>query len=209
MQQLETEIKPKNLERTVVSPVKILVVDDDVALGEVLVEILSQEGYQIANVQSGEAAIKKCQMQTFDVALVDIKLPDMEGTQLLELLKKLTPTTVLIVLTGYPTLENAVHSLNSGADSYIIKPFKTPKLLEQIRTQLEKRQVTKWENLLRNTGLSIYEAKIYLSLTLTGTSEVRKLSMSSGVPRTKAYTALKKLVQRVLVYEVPGAAQKF
>ena len=206
---LESDLYRKNREKNTATPSKIIIIDDDAGLGEVLGDILSQEGYQTTTVQTGEGAIKKCQMQTFDVALVDIKLPDMEGTELLELLKKITPTTLLIVMTGYPSLDNAVRSLNLGADNYIVKPFKSQKLLEQIKAQLERRQFTRWETLLRNTGLSIYEAKIYLSLTLSGSSEVRRLSMSSGVPRTKVYDALKKLKQRGLIYEVPGATQKF
>ena len=206
---LESDFNEKNWNKNIETPSKIIIIDDDAGLGKVLEAILSQEGYQTTTVQTGEAAIKKCQMQTFDVALVDIKLPDMEGTELLELLKKITPTTLLIVMTGYPSLDNAVRSLNLGVDNYIVKPFKSLKLLEQIKAQLERRQFTRWETLLRNTGLSIYEAKIYLSLTLSGASEVRKLSMTSGVPRTKVYDALKKLKQRGLIYEVPGAMQKF
>ena len=199
----------KSGKKTATAPSKIIIIDDDADLGEVLGDLLSQEGYQTAIVQTGEAAIKKCQMQTFDVALVDIKLPDMEGTELIELLKKITPTTLVIVMTGYPSLDSAVRSLNLGVDNYIIKPFKSQKLLEQIKAQLERRQFTRWEILLRNTGLSIYEAKIYLSLTLSGSSDVRRLSMISGVPRTKVYDALKKLKQRGLIYEVPGVTQRF
>ena len=206
---LENDFNQKNLEENTESPSKIIIIDDDAGLGTVLEDILSQEGYQTTTVQTGEEAIKKCQMQTFDVALIDIKLPDMEGTELLELLKKITPTTLLIVMTGYPSLDNAVRSLNLGVDNYIVKPFKSQKLLEQIKSQLDRRRFTRWETLLRNTGLSIYEAKLYLTLTLSGPSEVRRLSMTAGVPRTKVYEALKKLKQRGLIYKVPGGTQRF
>jgi CheY-like chemotaxis protein/sugar-specific transcriptional regulator TrmB len=188
---------------------KILVVDDDVGMRETLKEILTQEGYKTMTAQTGQEAIEACQKESFDVALIDIKLPDMEGTNLLDMLRKFEPTMIRIIITGYPSLDNAVQSLNSGADGYIVKPFKPVKLIEQIKEQLERRQKAKWENLLKKTGLSVYEAKIYLSLTLEGCSEVRKLSMSSGVPRTKAYAALKKLTQRGIVLEIPGNPQKF
>ena len=177
---LENDFNQKNLEENTETPSKIIIIDDDAGLGTVLEDILSQEGYQTTTVQTGEEAIKKCQMQTFDVALIDIKLPDMEGTELLEVLKKITPTTLLIVMTGYPSLDNAVRSLNLGVDNYIVKPFKSQKLLEQIKSHLDRRRFTRWETLLRNTGLSIYEAKLYLTLTLSGPSEVRRLSMSCG-----------------------------
>ena len=133
----------------------------------------------------------------------------MDGTTLLDTLKKFDPNLVRIIITGYPSLENAVQSINYGADGYIVKPFKPQKLLEQIKERLERRQKDKWERLLRKTGLSSYEAKIYLSLTLDGASEAGKLSFSSGVPRTKTYTALKKLVQIGLVLEIPGETQRF
>lgn len=188
---------------------KILVVDDDAGIREALNDLLTQEGYKTKTAQTGREAVEACQKETFDVALIDIKLPDMEGTNLLDVLKKIDPSLIKMIITGYPSLENAVQSLNSGADGYLVKPFKPINLLEQIKEQLGRRQKVKWENLLRKTGLSTYETKIYLSLTLEGCSEARELSMSSGVPRTKTYAALKKLIQRGLVLEIPGEPQRF
>ena len=202
---LQNELEGKDREE----PAKILIVDDEAGTRETLQDILMQEGYKTATAQTGKEAIEACQKETFDVAIIDIKLPDMDGTSLLDTLKKFDPNLVRIIITGYPSLENAVQSINSGADGYIVKPFKPQKLLEQIKERLERRQKEKWENLLRKTGLSSYEAKIYLSLTLDGASEAGKLSFSSGVPRTKTYTALKKLVQIGLVLEIPGETQRF
>lgn len=188
---------------------KILIVDDEDGIRETLQEMLIQEGYKTETAQTGKEALEACQKETFDVAIIDVKLPDMDGTSLLDTLKKFDPNLVRIIITGYPSFENAVQSINSGADGYIVKPFKPQKLLEQIKERLQRRQKDKWESLLRKTGLSSYEAKIYLSLTFEGAAEAGKLSMSSGVPRTKTYTALKKLVQIGLVLEIPGETQRF
>ena len=188
---------------------KILIVDDDADLRETLNDILVQEGYKTTTTQTGKEAIKVSKKEAFNVAIIDIKLPDIKGTNLLNTLKKLNPHLIGIIITGYPSLENAVQSLNSGADGYIVKPFKPFRLLEQIKEQLERRQKANWENILSKTGLSVNEAKVYLSLAIEGCSEARKLSMSSGVPRTKTYAALKKLAQRELVHEVPGGTQRF
>lgn len=188
---------------------KILIVDDEAGIRETLQELLIQEGYKTETAQTGKEALEACQKETFDVAIIDVKLPDMDGTSLLDTLKKFDPNLVRIIITGYPSLENAVQSINSGADGYIVKPFKPQKLLEQIKERLQRRQKDKWESLLRKTGFSSYEAKIYLSLTFEGAAEAGKLSMSSGVPRTKTYTALKKLVQIGLVLEIPGETQRF
>jgi len=121
----------------------------------------------------------------------------------------LAPQTSKIIITGFPSLETAVESLNSGANGYLLKPFKPDQLLEQIKDQLRKRRQTEWENLLVNFGLSSYEAKIYLSMTNEKNSEVRKIGMLSGVPRTKVYSSLKKLIQRGLAIEIPGKTQRF
>lgn len=188
---------------------KILVVDDDADIREILGATLNQEGYEAETVKTGKEAIEKCQTKSFDVALIDVKLPDMEGTKLLSMLNKSNPAMVRIMITGYPSLDNAVQSINSGADGYLVKPFKSEGLLEQIEEQLERHQRAKWENVLRNTGLSAYEAKIYLSLAVGGCSEARKLSMTSGVPRTKSYAALGKLTEKGLVFEIPGQPKRF
>jgi DNA-binding response OmpR family regulator len=190
------------------APAKILIVDDDAGLREILSEILTEEGYNTQIAQTGKEAIEKCHKEPFDFALIDIKLPDVDGTQLLDLMKQF-PAMIKIMITGYPSLENAVQSLNSGADGYLVKPIKPLNLLNQIKDQLKRRQKATLEKLLMNTGLSSYEAKIYLALAAEGDSEVRKLSISSGVPRTKAYQALKKLTQIGLVVEIPGETQKF
>jgi len=190
-------------------PAKILIIDDEAGIRDALQDILMQEGYKTETAQTGKEALEACQKETFDVAVIDVKLPDTDGTSLLDELKKIDPNLVRIIITGYPSLETAVQSINSGADGYIVKPFKPQKLLDQIKERLERRQKVKWESLLKKTGLSSYEAKIYLALTLDGVSEAGKLSMSSGVPRTKTYTALKKLVQIGLVLEIPGENQRF
>lgn len=190
-------------------PTKILIVDDDTALLKAMSEILSQEGYITKMAQSGKEGIEKCQKEFFDFGLIDVKLPDIEGTKLLEILKNINPKMVKIIITGYPSLESAVNSLNFGAEGYLIKPFNPAELINLIKDQIEKHRVDKWENLLASIGLSANEAKVYLALAMNGTLEIRKISMASGVPRTKTYTAVKKLIQRGLILEFPGPMQKF
>jgi DNA-binding response OmpR family regulator len=188
---------------------KILVVDDETDLRESLVEILTREGYVAKSANCGKEALKLCQKEQFDLALVDIRLPDIEGPSLLGELNACAPEMAKIMVTGFPSLETAVQSLYSGANGYIVKPFEPTQLLNQIKEQLRKRQENRWENLLVNLGLSIYETKIYLALATEKCLEVRRLSMLSGVPRTKTYASLGKLVQRGLVVESPGKTQKF
>ena len=118
----------------------ILVVEDDANIRETLNTILQQNGYSTDTAESGREAIQKSQTKFFNLALLDIKLPDMEGTRLLTTMHENTPKMVKIMITGYPSLENAVESLNLGADAYTIKPVKPEKLLWLIEEKLEKQR---------------------------------------------------------------------
>ena len=116
----------------------ILVVDDDAQVRKTLSSILSEEGYSVVTAENGKQATKISEKSRFDMALIDIKLPDMEGTELLQRLKQNQPHMVKIIITGFPTLENAMETVNEGADGYILKPFDVEKLLEMIRKHLKR-----------------------------------------------------------------------
>ena len=118
----------------------ILIVEDDTNIRETLSNILQQEGYNTETAKNGQEAIQKSKAKFFNLALLDVKLPDMEGTKLLTTMHENMPKMVKIMVTGYPSLENAVESLNLGADAYIIKPVKPDKLLALVEEKLEKQQ---------------------------------------------------------------------
>ena len=101
---------------------RILIVDDDESICKTLSAILESEGYETTTATTAKEAIEKTKTQFFNVALLDIKLPDMEGTKLLARLQETTPETIKIMITGYPSVQNAVESLNHGANSYTMKP---------------------------------------------------------------------------------------
>ena len=103
-----------------------------------LSSILSNEGYSVETVENGKQATKISEKSRFDIALIDIKLPDMDGTELLHRVKENQPHMIKIVITGFPTLENAMETVNEGADGYILKPFDIEKLLEMIRKHLKR-----------------------------------------------------------------------
>lgn len=118
----------------------ILVVDDDQNILETLKAILLQEGYQVDTAEEGTDAVRKSNEKLFDLAIVDMRLPDMMGTDLLGKLKPRTPKTRKIILTGYPSMNNAIDSVNEGADAYILKPVEASVLLESVAKQLKKRE---------------------------------------------------------------------
>ncbi|HML04051.1 MAG TPA: response regulator [Candidatus Bathyarchaeia archaeon] len=118
----------------------ILVVDDDINICQALSLILIKRGWNVEVANTGKEALQKAQVRAFNVALLDIRLPDIEGTKLLKLLPKTTPKMIKIMVTGYPELRNAVEALNDGADAYLMKPVRPEDLLITIRAKLEEQQ---------------------------------------------------------------------
>lgn len=120
---------------------KILIVEDDKNIQETIQSILQQNGYETDVAETGKAAEEKIKQKFYNLALLDIKLPDIEGTQLLTKVHEVAPNTVKIMVTGYPSLENSIEALNYGADAYVTKPVKPSKLLAIIKEKLEKQSL--------------------------------------------------------------------
>jgi DNA-binding NtrC family response regulator len=119
---------------------RILVVDDDENIRKVEVAILEDKSYIVESVGTAKEAIEKSKRKFYNVALIDIRLPDMEGIELLTKFRETTPKIRKIIVTGYPTLQNAVDAVNKGADAYIVKPFDVEKVLKTIQQQLSKQE---------------------------------------------------------------------
>jgi DNA-binding NtrC family response regulator len=122
---------------------RILVVDDDESIRKTLAIILGEQGYQVDTAENGSEAIAKSDAKFYNLALIDIRLPDMEGTELLTGIRDTMPRMRKIIITGYPTIPNAIEAVNRSADAYVLKPFKMDKVLETIKEQLEKQEEEK------------------------------------------------------------------
>lgn len=122
---------------------KILLVDDDETIRTTMIAILEDEGYDVDSAPNGKEAIKKTQEQTYNLALLDIRLPDMEGVELLGRMKDSIPRMRKIMVTGFPSLQNAVEAVNKSADAYLIKPVDVDKLLATVKEQLQKQEEDK------------------------------------------------------------------
>jgi DNA-binding NtrC family response regulator len=118
----------------------ILIIDDDAGIRKTLSKILEREGYVVKDVENGKQAIEASKEEFFNVALIDIRLPDIEGTKLLDKLKETEPKMVKIIVTGFPSLQNAIDAVNEGADGYILKPFDVKELLTMIENHLKKQE---------------------------------------------------------------------
>jgi two-component system response regulator FlrC len=108
---------------------RLLVVDDELFIRELLCEYFAKLGYIVKAADSAAAAIQLVETDLFEVALIDLKMPDLGGNDLMKLMKKCSPEMSMVLMTGYPTVETVVQALRDGASDYVIKPFRLAELL--------------------------------------------------------------------------------
>jgi len=123
--------------------VRILVIDDDDTVRKSHEAVLKANGYEVDVAESGKEAIAKSKARLYNLALVDLRLPDMDGIELLTAMREAVPKMVKIIITGYPSMENAIEAVNRGADAYVVKPYNMEDLLRTIKQQLQKQQEAK------------------------------------------------------------------
>jgi DNA-binding NtrC family response regulator len=153
----------------------ILIVDDDTSICRTLGLYLRAKGYETELARNGMEAVQKSKTTVYDVALLDIKLPDMDGTELLKAIHDTTPRMIKIMVTGYPTLGNAVEALKLDADDYIMKPVAPEELVKTIERKLEKRKEAE----------SMTEKKIEEFITDRTTKLLQKSSTEKRPHKTK------------------------
>ncbi|HEX2981524.1 MAG TPA: response regulator transcription factor [Anaerolineaceae bacterium] len=119
---------------------KILVVDDEENIRFFLEETLLKDGYQVTTAENGEAALRLSDLQEYDLALIDLRMPGMSGIDLMSALHQRSPDIVVIVLTAYASLDTAVEALRQGAHDYLFKPCKSAGIRESVHNGLLKHQ---------------------------------------------------------------------
>lgn len=116
---------------------RILVVDDDEGICSVVQTALKNKDYVVDIAKNAKEAIAKTNTNFYNLALIDLRLPDMDGTELLTAMKETTPAIVKIILTGYPALQNAIDAVNRGAHGYLVKPINMDILLRTVEQHLK------------------------------------------------------------------------
>ena len=128
----------------------IHVIDDEPIIHDVLSQLLTSEGYDIEISSSGEEALEKFEVRTFDLVLLDLLMPGMNGIEILKAAKKIDPQALIIILTAYASVESAIEAMKIGAFDYIQKPFKHEELLLTIARALEHKNLQKENVRLRD-----------------------------------------------------------
>lgn len=118
---------------------RVLLVDDEEEFVQALAERLSIRDYDVTTSLSGEDAVEKLRHYNFDVVILDVRMPGMDGTEVLHEMKRIKPLTEVIMLTGHATVESAIDGMKQGAYDYLIKPCETEDLVIKINRAYEKK----------------------------------------------------------------------
>lgn len=117
-----------------------LVIDDDASVLRNFKRLLEEDGYDVWGVKTGKEALFEVDQRNFDVMLIDFKLPDMDGTDLVEKMGKKAKSAIKLMITGFPTLEASIRALDLGIDSFVEKPVKSEDLLALINQKIKEKQ---------------------------------------------------------------------
>lgn len=138
---------------------KILVIEDEATIRRVLVKILSEENekYQVDEAEDGLIGIDKVRKEDFDLVLCDIKMPKMDGVEVLEAIKKLKPEIPVVMISGHGDLDTAVNTMRLGAFDYISKPPDLNRLLNTVRNALDRKELVVENKILKKKVSKKYE----------------------------------------------------
>ena len=133
---------------------KILIIDDEPDIRQQLAFVLEDEGYEAYTAGTGLEGLKYVESQKFDIVITDLKLPDLDGMEIVSRIKKIHPETIVVMITGHFSIENAVEAIRAGADDYIPKPLVGEEILMKLEKAVEVRRL-KDENLLFHQRLEM------------------------------------------------------
>ncbi len=138
---------------------KILIIEDEAAIRRVLVKILSEENdkYEVSEAEDGLAGIELIKKEDFDLILCDIKMPKMDGVEVLEATKKIKPEIPMVMISGHGDLDTAVNTMRLGAFDYISKPPDLNRLLNTVRIALDRKELVVENSLLKKKVSKNYE----------------------------------------------------
>lgn len=144
---------------------RILIVDDDEGIRDLLSNFLPLEGYQVKAAADGPEALEFLREEPFDLALTDLKMPQMSGLEFISRARQIDPTLCLVMMTGFGTLETAVEAMKQGAYDYFLKPFKVEDVLAIVARGLCQCRLAR-ENIDLKETVQIYDASERISSTL-------------------------------------------
>lgn len=182
---------------------RILVVDDDATIRQTLTEVLGKQGYEVHHAGDGAGALAAARGRSFDLALLDLRLPDTGGLEVMEALRELDDRTLVVVMTAYPEVRTAVSALKAGAYDYLSKPFDLDDLKGLVRRALETQRLRTEVERLRISARqpAPVEGMVGASPAFLGMIEVtRKIASASRTPvliRGESGTGKERIAQAI------------
>ena len=161
---------------------KILIVDDEPGVRESLSELLRIEGYLVGSAESGDRALKSLKEDDFDLVLLDLRMPGIDGVEVMGEIRKLHPDTRIIIITGFGTLESAIEAIRFGAQDYLLKPYSIEDILLSITKALSVKETkTRKEILIEQLASSLDQLKDVEGFSRTELPARRVVNLPLGV----------------------------
>jgi putative nucleotidyltransferase with HDIG domain len=145
---------------------RVLVVDDEKFIRDILADFLAMEGYIVRTAEDGSSAVSELSRARYDMVISDLKMPKMGGLELLKEVSRTHPDTLTVIMTGFGTVETAIDAMKRGAYDYILKPFKVEEIVHIVQRGLEKRRLAA-ENLRLREALSLYKVSEAIAASLS------------------------------------------
>jgi putative nucleotidyltransferase with HDIG domain len=145
---------------------RILVVDDEKVIRDMLADFLGMEGYSVRTAEDGTSALGELTRNHYDVVISDLKMPKMGGIALLDEISKAAPNALTVIMTGFGTVETAIDAMKRGAFDYVLKPFKLDEVVHVVQRGIEKQRMAA-ENLRLREALSLYKVSEAITASLS------------------------------------------
>lgn len=168
----------------------ILVVDDDIVAAELLSEVLTKEGYSVTVSTSGTEAVRAGEATFFDIVITDLKMPEFSGIDVLDAFKRMSPQTIVFVITAFGSFETAINAIQNGAYDYMVKPFKIDEIKTKVKRCIEQHRVIGSEQLAHHPpedltfkaiiGSSPKMLEVYKTVAMVASSDAPVLIMGES-----------------------------
>jgi DNA-binding NtrC family response regulator len=192
---------------------KLLIVDDELLIRSTLAEFLAQESFDVTVCASGEEGLRLAEAQRFDMALCDVQLPGMDGIELLQRLLRIHPEMLVLLITAYGTVENAVEAFHRGAHDYLMKPILLEEVLSKIRRLLAYRELFQENQWLRREVSREYDPEHIVGRSPAMQRVFAVVRKVAPTPSTVLLTGEsgtgKELIARAIHQQSPFAASRF
>jgi DNA-binding NtrC family response regulator len=195
------------------APASVLVADDDAVARDLLVEVLAREGYRVRAAAGGAEAIRLAESELFDVALIDLRMPDVDGLGVLSRIRTLDPAPPVFILTAFATIETAIEAIRHGAYDYLSKPFRVDEIKLAMRRVLESQRLVRENREYREELQSRYSVERLIGQSPEMVAIYRLVARVAAVDTTvlvQGETGTgKELVARAIHYASPRAERPF